>query len=221
MNRDLNYKPKSELIARIPADGFLVDIVFILTAISLHQLRFFVKENIVWFFAVVGLLQGITVYTVKLGWDFSKTTEINVPGSISAMFGLVFILAIGGFFWLFLPASAFDTPTMWTLTTINIFVALFGSIIGFAITLDKEPGVKLSITNKMLILFVPALYLSISEILIYISAQSENIGLGISILAICISYLPIRLILIAKPPYNKFEILTAIFAFSYFIYTLF
>jgi len=80
---------------------------------------------------------------------------------------------------------------------------------------------KLKTFNKVIGLFIPAIYLSVTEILIYISAHTGNVDPGMAILAISISYLPIRFLMMIKPPNSIFELITATSVFSYFIYSLF
>ena len=208
-------------IKKIPFDGILADIVFVTITITLNRYSGLISEHIEIIFGTVAVLQSLTIYAVMLNFDFNDPEFEKLPKFINSIMGLIFVLAAGGFLWIFLPAVAMETPTMWTIATINIFVALFGGILGFVLPSEHGDNPKLKTFNKVIGLFIPAIYLSVTEILIYISAHTGNVDPGMAILAISISYLPIRFLMMIKPPNSIFELITATSVFSYFIYSLF
>ena len=200
--------------------GFFSDVVLILVVVFLQNYPDLFTNNIAYFFATIAILQALALYAVMLNFDFNSPSLEKLPKIASSFMGLSLVLAAGGFLWMFLPAFAIDTPVMWTIATINIIIALFGGILGINMPKEHEGNPKLKIFHKTIGIFIPAIYLSISEILIFTSAQSEFVGTGVVILTVLISYFPIRFLMMLKPPFSILELISALSAFAYFVHTL-
>jgi hypothetical protein len=207
-------------IHKVPYSGLIADLLIVVVAITINRFSWWIGNRFVSVFAVIGVLQALTMYAVMLNFDFANPAINKLPNFIQAMLTLMVIFAFGGFLWFFIPAMATDVPGLWTIATINAFVAVFGALIGYGITLEKNDNETVSVINKLIMLFVPAIYLSLSEIIIYTSVHTASMGKGMAIPAIIMSYLPIRVLLVIKPPNSKIEWGTAAFAFFWFIYSL-
>ena len=210
---------KNKLLKNISLEGIFADFAVILVGYLINYNIGWFQDNITWIFWSIGILQTLMIYSIfidqsKTGIDFDK-----LPDFVTAIYGLSMILGIGGFMWIFLPADALDIPNSMVIGSVNIFVALIGSLLALGYAMEKEESSNFF--DKYIVLIIPAIYLSVSELLILMSSKAENMPVGVVIFVIAISYLPIRILYMIKPPNSKIEMLTALSAFSYFIYLLF
>ncbi|MBN1251176.1 MAG: hypothetical protein JXR51_03815 [Bacteroidales bacterium] len=212
-------KEKENLFKSVSFEGVIADFAVIFIGFLIKNNTWWFQNNIGLIFWSVGILQCLMLYAIFLSYWSKDFNFENLPKFIKGIFGLVFILSIGGFMWIFLAADAIDIPNAWTIALVNFFVVIFGAWV--ALGLAMENASNENFFNKYIVLIIPSLYLPVSEILMVISAKAEHIGPWVAIFVISISYLPIRLLYMIKPPNSKIEMLTAALAFSYFIYILF
>lgn len=178
-------------------------------------------SNLTW---SLGILQVLTLFHFFTIPDWRKALFENpVSKKLGALNGLIMILAFGGFMWFFLPALTYNDGGSWGIFIANFFISLFGSLLAFGWTLGWSNERKLkfqkSIWSKVLYI-APILYISLSEFYIFRAVHQSDVQVAVAIFCLCLSWLPIRYILLMRPPFNRIEFVSAIAALAYFIFTL-
>jgi hypothetical protein len=205
--------------------GILLDLLLIGFAYGLknwlpddHEMG----SNLTW---SLGILQVLTLFHFFTIPDWRKALFENpVSKKLGALNGLIMILAFGGFMWFFLPALTYNNGSAWGSCTANFFISLFGSLLAFGWSSEWSHERKLkfqkSIWSKALYI-APMLYLGLSEFYIFKAAHHPDVPVTVAIFCLALSWLPIRYILLMRPPFHWIEFGSASVAFAYFIFTLF
>lgn len=171
-------------------------------------------------FWIVGILQALTIYAVFRTKNFTDAPpDNNFFQKIIPWAGFMTILAVGGFFWLALPANALNTVTAWAAFMVNFFVVIMGGLVALAKSQNNNEPPKN--TERTIISLIPLLYLVASECLIYGSIIISGSPPVIAIFSMMISYFPVRFIMMVRPPQSYIELVTALSGFFYFMYSLF
>jgi hypothetical protein len=172
-------------------------------------------------FRWVWLLHCLTLYCLLLG--FVAAAAPRREGRTDPV--LLFVLAAGAV-GILGPIWMFSTPLVHM--SLRSFTALFwntvGSIIGCILVcllvLARRSAGHLSAAERVLQLTVPMLYLAVSEVILYTTAHSPAVGVGLVLAGMALSYIPFRLLMIFTPPRSALEAVTASAALAYFIYQL-
>jgi len=166
-----------------------------------------------------GFLQTIALYAIFRVKKAAPAANGSTPKWLQSIEGLLTVLAAGGFMWFFLPAIAIDTDGIWLAFRLLFFIVIFGGGIAWAVA-DERHAKNINFSEGLLLRAAPLGYLAISELLIYTSIQAKPELLPFGLIALLISYFPVRTLMIIRTPINWFEIITGLTAFAYFIWVL-
>lgn len=203
---------------RIPITGFLADFAVIALILFRDNFKFILEKNLYIPFLLAGIFQVLAIHAILLSPNIfnlqaSKSKFLSTLQNLSSLF---LVLSIGGFIWFYFPAEIIGEPWGERIMLLNMFIILFGGPIAWALVENKTDPRHLNWLEKLNKNLSPILFLTISELLI-LSYASQQQEIGFILLMIIISYLPIRILLIAKPPFNILEIFTALTALGFFI----
>jgi len=201
-------------IQRFPFEGVALDLTMIAFVQIQPSLQMWVAQNLLWAFWLTGGVQCVGLACALRGqgaWDEEPRGVMKYVVQIAPLF---WILAAGGFMWLFLPALAIDTPFAWTTFTAQFFIALFGGVlvVGLSMGMGEE---SLTFKRRVLTALGTLFYLAFSDAVIAACAASGKVGVGGALVALLISYLPIRMTLAIRPPWSFLEVVSAAAAFVY------
>jgi hypothetical protein len=205
--------------------GILLDILLIALAYGLNNWLPSYHEVGYYLTWTLGILQVVTLFHFFSTPDWGKALFENPVGKkLGALNGLIMILSFGGFFWFYLPALIYDDGGAWGSFTANFIISLFGSLLAFGWSLEWSDERKIKFQKRSwskALYLAPTLYLGLSEFYIFKAAHHPDIHLSMALFCISLSWLPIRYILLMRPPFHWLEFGSAITALTYFIYTLF
>ncbi|MCP4439184.1 MAG: hypothetical protein GY810_09600 [Aureispira sp.] len=203
---------------QLPLQGLLIDSLLLLMLLALQQFDLWIETHVHIVYWGLGILQALALFFVISGGAMKdpKVPKGSLLEHLLILKTLMLLLAIGGFMWLFLPALM---TNQWGVFMLNFFVVLFGSLIAFAMG-EERAKKKQSLAFEMQGTIIISIYLLVSEAILYSAAHIYNIPLGVILLCLGLSYLPIRFLMIFKPPYHNIELLTSTTWFVYFIVSL-
>ena len=205
-----------------PIGGFVTDLIIALLVFFETNVNLWISEHLERLFWFVGVFQLLTIYTIFVGRNVSKSGETNsiIVDKLIGLYGLMLVLAMGGFLWFGLPATMLDTDEAWNAFRLNFFVVIFGGFIALIFSFRPE-NYKLHFIEKFLAFLAPLVYLTISETFISIAAHHQKVGIFLALVCVMLSYFPVRFLLILRPPASGWEVLTASLSFGYFVVSLF
>jgi len=201
-------------IQRFPFEGVVLDLIMIAFVQIQPSLQLWVAQNLIWAFWLTGAVQCVGLACALRGqgaWDEEPRGVMKYVVQLAPLF---WILAAGGFMWLFLPALAIDTPLAWTTFTVQFFIVLFGGVLAVGLSMESG-GEPLTFKRRILTAFGTLFYLAFSEAVIAACAATGKVGVGGALVALFISYLPIRMTLAIRPPWSLMEAVSAAVAFLY------
>ena len=199
-----------QLAKKISFFGIGLDLALIAVRLLDTTLRTWIIDNHLLIFWLIGLLQIACIWACFRAEGVAGLHQFSEQSSIgrflNGMQGLLLVLSLGAFLWLFVPGGAFDA---WSALTFNFFVVVFGSMfaLGFALENKDEPLPPLFNLSSTLIVFC---YLSASEALISVSSTDYNVPLGVVVLCCLMSYVPFRTILLLREPFSLLEAASAL-----------
>ncbi|MBI4630900.1 MAG: hypothetical protein HY740_04140 [Chloroflexi bacterium] len=201
-------------IQRFPYEGIALDLIMIAFTQIQPPLQMWVAQNLLWAFWLTGAVQCVGLACALRGqgsWDEEPRGVMKFVVQFAPLF---WILAAGGFMWLFLPALAIDTQIGWLTFTVQFFIVLFGGVLAVGLSMESS-GEPLTFKRRVLTALGTLIYLAFSEAVIAACAATGNVGAGEAFFALFISYLPIRMTLAIRPPWSFSEVVSAVAAFMY------
>jgi hypothetical protein len=201
-------------IQRFPFEGVALDLIMVAFMQIQPALQMWVAQNLFLAFWLTGAAQCVGLACALRGqgsWDEEPRGVMKFVVQFAPLF---WILAAGGFMWLFLPALAIDTQAGWLTFTVQFFIVLFGGVLAVGLSIESG-GESLTFKRRVLTALGTLIYLVFSESVIAASAATGNVGAGEAFFALFISYLPIRMTLAIRPPWNFAEVVSAVGAFLY------
>lgn len=206
-------------VDELSAEGIFLDLVLALVTYFSSGLRAWVVGHASTAFWFAGVLQCGAMFAIVYGGLWSKSErplDQWVDEKLGVLKVLLLILAAGGFMWLFIPAA---TLGLWGAFTINFFVTIFGSVGVMAFYWDNQTSLQTPLFRILGIVAV-LLYLVVSESLMIASALA-GAQVGAIVMGLAFSYIPIRTLLLLRPPLNLLELVSAAASFAYFMVNLF
>jgi|GEM_PF-6449644 len=199
----------------------MLDIIIILIAIFIKYFIDIINIYYIKLYWILGITQALTAYCIFLKptmLENDKTGNIKTDKIIYIITTILIILFIGSFSWFFIPAMVIGNTLGWIIFRVNLFISIFGSLFSYRQAKIKD---SINIIDKILFFISPILYLSFSLILICSSVHFGKTSLSLAIFALAISYLPVRLILLIRPPWNLLEIITITASIIFIIISLY
>ena len=201
-----------------PIEGILLDLALLSLGFWHSALAGWTAVNYRLAFGLIGPLQAVVVgfalYTV-MQQPAVPERQSRLWETIQILMAFMGILAVGGFMWLYVPALALENAGGWVLFMLNFFVVLFGSLLVYAALESNRPAYTLRFRGATAVPIY--FYLVMSETLTITAVADYGIGKPAAFIGILLAYLPIRLILIWRPPHSLFELGSAAFAFFAFL----
>ena len=136
---------------------------------------------------------------------------------------LSMILTFVSFMWFYLPAMAIKEKTgVFPIAFMfNFFVSLFGGLLTYFI---PEEHLKKNYAENFEVRFLSAfgifIYLFFTEHLLQVSVNIVNPPVSLTLMVMMIAYFPIRFWLAVREPFSKIDLLSGLFFFGLFFYTL-
>lgn len=209
-------------LKRFPFENILLDISLVAVAFLLPDARDLVSQNLTTAFWLAAPFQVLALFCAYFGRD-GQSPGRRLPDWLSMAYMLNTILAVGSFLWLFLVAFAVEKQTggfpYWGFR-FAFFVALFGGIFVFGIRLGMSDGGELSLKARCLFVLVIFFFLTFTESLLEASIGISRPGIVTIVVAVCISYLPVRLALAFQPPFSYWDLTSAIVCFLAYLYSV-
>ncbi len=209
-------------LKRFPFENILLDISLVAVAFLLPDARDLVSQNLTTAFWLAAPFQVLALFCAYFGRD-GQSPGRRLPDWLSMAYMLNTILAVGSFLWLFLVAFAVEKQTggfpYWGFR-FAFFVALFGGILVFGIRLGMSDGGELSLKARCLFVLVIFFFLTFTESLLEASIGISRPGIVTIVVAVCISYLPVRLALAFQPPFSYWDLTSAIVCFLAYLYSV-
>lgn len=209
-------------LKRFHFENILLDISLVAVAFLLPDARDLVSQNLTTAFWLAAPFQVLALFCAYFGRD-GQSPGRRLPDWLSMAYMLNTILAVGSFLWLFLVAFAVEKQTggfpYWGFR-FAFFVALFGGILVFGIRLGMSDGGELSLKARYLFVLVIFFFLTFTESLLEASIGISRPGIVTIVVAVCISYLPVRLALAFQPPFSYWDLTSAIVCFLAYLYSV-
>ncbi len=201
-------------IQRFPFEGIVLDLIMVAFMQIQPSLQMWVAQNLMLAFWLTGIVQCVGLVCALRGqgaWDEEPRGVMKYVVQVAPLF---WILAAGGFMWLFLPALAIDTGAGWLTFTVQFFIVLFGGVLAVGLSMDSGER-SLTFKTRVLTALGTLIYLTFSEAVIAACAATGKVGAGGALIALFISYFPIRMTLAIRPPWSFLEVVSAAAAFIY------
>ncbi len=170
-------------------------------------------------FVAVGPLQvmGLTCAMWGVQHGPGQFPEGRIWRFFSNLYGLILVLGVGSFMWLFLPAAAIDTKEGWNVFSFVFLTVLFGSLLGYGLILGVNPPSPLPFRHRVVTALGVFAFLAVSNSLLGFAAGTGKQAGGLFLVAGGLSYLPFRLLLVLRPPWSLLELGTALGTFGFLV----
>jgi len=201
---------------RFPIEALTLDVGLVLLGLNQAWLDAWVAEHALAVYAAMGLLQVVALGCAfwGLGTWLKGFPEHGLWRRVAGAYGLVLVLAVGGFSWLGLPALVMDTDAAWRVFSLQAFVVVFGSVLALGVLGERASEWPPPFHQRALTAVGIFIYLTVARSLLLFVARSNAVPWGVVLAATGLSYLPVRLILVLRPPWSLIEVATALGAYG-------
>ena len=201
---------------RFPIEDLALDAGLILLGLNQAWLNAWVADHAMAVYAVMGLLQVVALGCAfwGVGTWLKGFPEHGLWRQVAGAYGLVLVLAVGGFAWLGLPALVMDTNAAWRASSLQAFVVVFGSVLALGVLGERASEWPPPLRQRALTVLGIFIYLTVARSLLLFVARSGAVPGGVVLAATGLSYLPVRLILVLRPPWSLIEVATALGAYG-------
>jgi len=211
-----------EWARQFPIENILLDLLLVSAALWLPPANVFWTQHLTEALWIAAPLQVIALFCAFYGGRRTSGGR-TLPAWFLSIYFLNAILAVGGFIWLFLIASAIEKQTGGFPNggvRFAFLTAVFGGLSAFGAAASRTASGEVSVARRHLLALGVFMYLRFTESVLGVSVGIANPGAATVVGATIISYLPVRLVLAFQPPFSYWDLASAIVCFGVYVYSL-
>lgn len=214
-------------LKKFPLENILVDVFLALCIFWIApDFHIYVEDNLSKVFWFAAPLQCLAIFCLSIVRSSERKPMFKLK-LLDDVFNMIYILCMiltfSSFLWFYLPALAIEEQTgvFPTAYLASAVISLFGGLLAYFIPQDyfkkdNSENFELRLLSALGI-FV---YLFFTEHLLQVSVNIVKPPVSLILMVMTIAYFPIRFWLAVREPFSKIDLLSGLFFFGLFFYTL-